>query len=132
MKKTRTLSLMLFLLIPSLAFAQTSRSVNATANKSWQTFWRQFSAAVNKKDRAALKGLMVSEKDFDTGGAGGTRDDAIQELDRLHGWRDLQKSIASGTEPSRFGKGQSRITKDQRLLFDFIGGRWRFRGYMGD
>jgi hypothetical protein len=132
MKKARILSLALLLLIPSVAFTQTSRSTNATANRGWQQFWRQFSAAVNKKDHAALKALMSSENDFFSGGGGENRDEWIQMIDRRKAWRDMQKSVASGTVPLKDEKGPSRITKDRTLIFRLIGGRWRFVGVMGD
>lgn len=101
-------------------------------NSNWQTFWRQFSAAVNRKDRIALKALMSSERDFFSGGGGENRDQWIQMMATAKGWRYLQRSVASGTVPLKDEKGPSRITKDKTLIFTMIGGSWRFVGVMGD
>ncbi len=107
------------------------RSTEAQGN-SWQSFWRQFTAAVNKKDRVALKALMSSESDFFSGGGGENRDEWIQMIEQRRAWRDLQKSVASGTVPLRGEKRTSRITRDRVLIFSLIGGHWRFVGVMGD
>src|SRR5882672_4204527 len=64
----RILAMLLLLLAASAAFGQTSRSANADANRSWPSFWRQVTAAVNKKDRAALIRMMPDN--FDDGGGG--------------------------------------------------------------
>jgi hypothetical protein len=131
MKKARILFIMLFLLTSSMAFAQMANSTNAIANKSWQTYWRQFSVAVNKKDRVALKRLMSSEKDFD-GIEPKTRDAWIRFVDESKLWGELQRSVGLGTVPYYEGKRPGRITKNRNLIFQFIGGRWRFVGVMGD
>jgi hypothetical protein len=100
--------------------------------KSWQTFWRQFSVAINNKDRIALKSLMSSERDFFSGGGGDSRDQWIQWIADQNGWRDLQKSVAAGTVSLKGEKRPSRITRDRVLIFSLIGGKWRFVGVMGD
>jgi hypothetical protein len=112
----------------------TSAAGNAVQaqGSNWQNFWRQFTVAINKKDRGALKGLMSSERDFFSGGGGENRDQWIQMIDDRRAWRDLQKSVASGTVPLKGEKRTSRITKDRALIFSLIGGRWRFVGVMGD
>ena len=126
------LFLLLFLFIPSLAVAQTSRSVTAAANKSWQPFWTQFSSAVRKKNKAAMKRLMSSEKDFFSGGGGETRDEWLKMLDDRKIWGLGQKSVAKGVVPFNEGGKIGRITKDRHLIFRYIGGTWRFVGIMGD
>lgn len=75
---------------------------------------------------------MSSERDFFSGGGGENRDQWIQLIVRQKAWRELQKSVASGTVPLKDEKGPSRITKDRVLIFTLIGGRWRFVGVMGD
>jgi hypothetical protein len=117
-------------LFSTLIFGVPQRA--SAPNKSWETFWRQFSAAVNNKDRVALKALMSSEKDFFSGGGGENRDQWIQLIVRQKAWRELQKSVASGTMPLKDERGPSRITKDKNLIFTLIGGKWRFVGVMGD
>lgn len=131
MTKARNLSVAVLLVC--LFSALTIGTPRASApSTNWQTFWRQFSAAVNKKDRVALKGLMSSENDFFSGGGGENRDQWIQMIDQRKAWRDLQRSVASGTRPLKDEKGPSRITKDRTLIFRLIGGKWRFVGVMGD
>ncbi len=75
MPKTRIFLLIIFLLVPSFIFAQTSRSVSTAANKSWQQFWVRFNQAVKKKDRIALRKMMSD--DFDDNGGGSPADDYV-------------------------------------------------------
>jgi hypothetical protein len=128
MKKTLILSLILFLLIPSLAFAQNPRSTRAQADKAWPIFWSQFSAAIKRKDRVAFKRLMASEREFFSGGGGESRDEWIT----MTGWKKLQTALVIGTMPFNEGRHPGRITKDRGLIFEYIRGRWRFTGVMGD
>ncbi len=123
MKKIRILILAFCLLIPASAFAQTS-----TANKSWNSFWTKFSTAVNKKNQVALKGLMASERDFFSGGGGETRNEWLASVS----WAELKKSVRRGTKVDNSDGKPGRLTKDNHLVFAFIGGRWRFMGPMGD
>src|SRR6185436_14221988 len=98
MKTKLTLSIVLLLLVSSATFAQTSQAVPAIANRSWPSFWQQFTAAVNKKDRVALLRMMPS--DFFDGGGGTTASEWLQYLDendRNGSWRDLKRSLAKGT-----------------------------------
>jgi hypothetical protein len=139
MKKTRILSLLLCLLIPSLAFTQNSRTRNAAADRSWQQFYTAFRSAVNNRDRVALRRLMSSERRlmsseaaFFSGGGGETRDQWIQMIDERRAWQELQRSVASGTVPYNEARRPGRITRNRALIFQFIGGRWRFVGVMGD
>jgi hypothetical protein len=128
MKKRLILSLVLSLIIMPPVLAQTSGSINAQASKTWPAFWRQFSTAIKRKDRAALKSLMVSESEFFSGGGGETRDEWITMI----GWKQLQTALVIGTMPYHEGRRPGRITKDKGLIFEFVGGRWRFTGVMGD
>ena len=123
MIKIRILILAFCLLIPVSAFAQT-----AAANRSWNSFWTSFSAAVNSRNRVALKGLMASEKDFYSGGGGETRDQWLRSVS----WSELQKSVKKGVKIYNYGGKPGRLTKDNYLVFAFTGGKWRFMGPMGD
>ena len=111
---------------------QISRSATDAANKSWRPFWTQFSSAVRNKNKAAMKRLMSSEKDFFSGGGGETRDEWLKMLDDRKIWGLGQKSVAKGVVPFNEGGKIGRITKDRHLIFRYIGGRWRFVGIMGD
>ena len=129
MKIARTLSIVLLLLAPSAAFAQT----NAAANRSWPGFWRQFTAAVKNKNRAAIKRLMSSEADFISVGGIASRNDFLRMFNDKSYWRDVQDSVDKGTVSYTSEKGRSaRRTRDRYLTFEYIGGRWRFIGLMGD
>jgi hypothetical protein len=128
----RTRRIVIGAICSALILTSAAGSSVQAQGSNWQNFWRQFTAAVNKKDRVALKGLMSSERDFFSGGGGENRDQWIQMIDDRRAWRDLQKSVASGTVPLKSEKRTSRITKDRVLIFSLIGGRWRFVGVMGD
>lgn len=120
------LFLLLFLLVPSVSYAQSS------ASKSWNAFWTQFSSAVKSKNKAAVKRLMVSENSFMDGGGGETRDEWLARIHREKLWNLLQKSVAKGTVAYNEGSFNGRITKDRHLIFQYTGGKWRFAGVMGD
>jgi hypothetical protein len=137
MKTQRILAIVFLLLAASATFAQTSRATNDVANRSWQSFWRQVTAAVNKKDHVALRKMMP--KNFDDGGGGLTASEwlkFIDENERKGSWRDLQKSFAKGTATNRNwpSKGiPTRVTKDNRYFFEFRKDkRWYFAGVVGD
>lgn len=121
------LFLTMLLLLPASVSAQTS-----AANKRWNSFWTQFTAAVNKKSKPAVKKLMSSENDFFSGGGMEDRNDWLAMIEQYKLWGALQKSVKSGTRPSRGDTRISRTTKDNALVFAFIGGQWRFVGPMGD
>ncbi len=110
MKKLRILILAFCLLIPVSAFAQTS-----TANRNWNSFWTSFSAAVNKRNRAALKNLMASERDFFSGGGGETRNQWLASVS----WVELQKSVRRGTKVDNYDGKPGRLTKYNHLVFAF-------------
>lgn len=131
MRKISLLSflfLIALLLNPAHAFAQT----NAAAGKSWNSFWTQFSQAVNKRSKPAVKRLMASEEDFSSGGGSEDRNEWLALADQYKWWGILQKSVRAGTKTYKYGGRPSRVTKNNHLIFAFIGGRWRFVGPMGD
>jgi hypothetical protein len=119
------LFLLLFLFVHSGSFAQSA------AEKSWKPFWAQFTAAVRSKNKAAVKKLMASESEFSVPGTTG-RDDFLAMLDDSNMWKDVQKSVAKGVIAYNKGGRIGRITKDRNLIFQYIGGKWRFVGVMGD
>ena len=137
MTKTKFLSLLFFLLVPSLTFAQKPRSNWAAANASWQSFYTAFRAAVNKRDRTAM--LRMMPDDFFDGGGGLTASEWLQFIDentKNGSWRDLQKSFAQGTVINRnwSSKGiPTRVTKDNGYYFEFRRDKkWYFAGVVGD
>lgn len=137
MKVACILSAVLVLLVPYATFSQTSRATNEAANRSWPSFWRQVSAAMNKKDRAALRKLMANNFADESGGL--KADEwlkYIEENERNGSWRDLQKSFARGTKVNKNwpSKGvPTRVTKDNSYYFEFRKDKkWYFAGVVGD
>lgn len=125
--KLRSIILLVFLFVPTINYA------NVSTSKNWQTFWRQFSVAVKNKNKAAVKRLMSSEREFFSGGGGETRDEWLQMIDDRNLWCLLQRSVAKGTKRYNNGrKRAARITRDNHLIFEFINKNWRFVGIMGD
>jgi hypothetical protein len=132
------------LIIPALllsvcvASAQTSsKKTEAAANGAWASFWRQFTAAVNKKDRVAVRKMMAANFADDSGGLNATEWlRFIDENERKGSWRDLQKSFARGTVVNKEwpSKGvPTRITRDKFYYFEFRkDGKWYFAGVVGD
>jgi hypothetical protein len=137
MRTKLILSMVLLLLVSSITFAQTSRAMPASANRSWSSFWQQFIAAVNKKDRVAL--LRMMPPDFFDGGGGSTASEwllFIDENDRNGSWKDLKHSLAQGTvfkkDWSKKGT-RTRVTSDNGYYFEFRKDkRWYFAGVVGD
>ena len=128
MIKLSILFLTILLSFSTPAFAQTS----ANAAKSWNSFWTQFSSAVNSKNKAAVKKLMASENDFSSGGGGETRDEWLAMIEKEKIWGLLQKAVKGGAKSYSYEGKPSRVTRDNQLIFVFIRGRSRFVGPMGD
>src|SRR4051812_1720694 len=102
MIKPRILTLVFCLLFPVSVLAQTS-----AANRSWDAYWAKFSAAVNSKNKTAVKSLMASEKDFLSAG-GETRNQWLASVQ----WAELRKSVRKGTKTETFDGRPGRISRD--------------------
>jgi hypothetical protein len=131
------LLLALLLVVASPSFAQTASAINAAANRSWPSFWREFSAVINKKDVAALRKMMPD--DFFDGGGGLTPSEWLEFIDENEkngSWRGLQRSVARGTVTNRSWSSKgvpTKVTKDKAYYFEFRKGkRWYFAGVVGD
>ena len=116
--------------------AQTSTRT-AAANRAWASFWSDFTAAANKKDRVAFKKMMANNFADDSGGLNATEWlKFIDENERKGSWRDLQKSFARGTMVNKEwpSKGvPTRITRDKFYYFEFRkDNKWYFAGVVGD
>ena len=77
------------------------------ADRAWPEFFKALRAAVSKRDRATLKGMMVRDFYFSGGGGhdnhnGDSRDEAFKFLDdpQVHGWQAFDKALAKGAVPS--------------------------------
>ena len=138
MKSHYLLIVPLLLLVVGAASAQTSANkTNSAANRTWGSFWRQFTAAVNKKDRVALRKMMPDNFADDSGGLNATEWlRFIDENERKGSWRDLQRSFARGTVVNKEwdSKGvPTRITRDKLYYFEFRkDNKWYFAGVVGD
>ena len=98
------------LCVVSVGSAQTRARLpagqKAAAEKAWPAFFKSFRAAVSRRDRDALKKMMVSDFFFSGGGGddnhdGDMRDDAFKFLDdpQVHGWQAFDKALAHGAVP---------------------------------
>jgi hypothetical protein len=77
------------------------------AEKAWPLFFKSFRGAVSRRDRDALRKMIVSDFFFSGGGGddnhdGDTRDEAFKFLDdpQVHGWQAFDKALAHGAVPS--------------------------------
>ena len=89
-----------------------SPSEKARSEKAWPLFFKSFRAAVSKRDRDALKKMMVRDFFFSGGGGddnhdGDMRDDALHFLDDPHvrGWQAFDKALAKGAVSSPPAQG---------------------------
>lgn len=136
-KTSYFLTTLVLLCVPSVTLPQSSSARIAVAERSWPTFWRQFTAAINKKDHDAL--LKVMPTDFSDGGGGLSAKEWLQFIDeneRNGSWRDLRKSVARGARTNRdwSRKGvPTKVTRDNHYYFEFRkDGKWYFAGVVGD
>lgn len=148
MKRTLlvALSLALLLLLPQAAGAQRA----SAAERAWGPFFRAFRAAVQRRDREALRGMMARDFYFhssgsDENGDEDTRDEALDfwSEPRVGGWEALEKVLAAGSVPNRAmrepgNRRPSRVAppaaNNRRAIesnsfewyavFEFRGGRW--------
>ena len=67
-KKSHLPAVPLVFFVALTASSQVPAARIATAERMWANFWRQFTLAINKKDRGALLEMMPS--DFFDGGGG--------------------------------------------------------------
>jgi len=134
--KSCYLPIMLALVLGAGAVAAQNKT-DSPANRAWAGFWRQFTAAANKKDRVALRKMMAENFADESGGLNATEWlRFIDENERKGSWRDLQKSIARGPIVNKEwpSKGvPTRITRDKFYYFEFRkDGKWYFAGVVGD
>jgi hypothetical protein len=145
-ERTLMLTLSLFLLVPHAGAAQRA----GAAERAWAPFFKAFRAAVKRRDRAALRGMMA--RDFYYHNSGGdengdedTRDEALDfwTEPRVSGWEALEKTLARGTAPNTVlrEKGNRRPSRvappaansrraieshsfEWYVVFEFREGRW--------
>lgn len=129
MKKRCIITLIFLLLIPSVAFAQTSRSRSgaATANRSWAGFITAFRAAVQKRDRAALSRMIAIPFVTQVDGELDSAAKVFKWLDQDNGWNELQKEVRPGAKFTDLGgPTHNRCAKNGVFCFSFgPDGLWR-------
>ena len=138
MKTVLVLLLVLMSCAPRFASVPPAVQTNiVAANRAWPGFYRAFRAAVNRRDRSALKKMMPD--DFFDGGGGLTPAEWLAFIDenaKNGSWRDLQRSFAAGTVIHKEWtkeRGPTRVTKDRGYYFEFRKDRrWYFAGVAGD
>jgi hypothetical protein len=122
MKKTCILSLILLLLIPSLAFAQTSGSKDvAAANRSWPSFIAAFRVAVKKRDQVTLRKMIQIPFVTQVDGELNSPDEVFKWLDLDNGWAELQRAVAPRSKTTSNNAGAR--PKRWAGIFDFEFGR---------
>jgi hypothetical protein len=137
MKTCLVIAMFFLLLAAPGTFSQTSRATNNDANRSWPGFWRQVTAAINRKDQAGLRKMMPNNFSDDSGGLTGSEWlRFIDQNERKGSWRDLQKSFAKGTVVNKNWNNKgipTRVTRDNKYYFEFRKDkRWYFAGVVGD
>jgi hypothetical protein len=140
-------SLSLVLLLPQVAAAQRA---DAAAARAWRPFFDAFRAAVKRRDREAVRRMMIQDFYFhssggDDNGDDDTRDEAFEFWDepRVRGWEALERVLAQGTvpntamrepgnrRPSRVGppaannrRAIQNASFEWYAVFEFRDGRW--------
>lgn len=146
MKTSRVVLLTLALFAPYASVAQP----RSAAERAWKPFFAAFRDAVRKRDRAALRSMLVS--DFftsggvgDDNGDGDSRDETFAFWDEpeTRGWEALQRVSAQGVVPhtaspdsrravpskiappiANSRKASERESFDWYAIFEFRDGRW--------
>jgi hypothetical protein len=136
-KAKRSYLLIMLAVVLAAGAVAAQNKTDSASNRAWASFWRQFTAAANKKDRVALRKMMAPNFSDDSGGLNATEWlQFIDENERKGSWRDLQRSFARGTIVNKEwpSKGvPTRITKDKFYYFEFRkDGKWYFAGVVGD
>lgn len=146
MKTSRVLLLTLALFAPHASVARP----RSAAERAWKPFFNAFRDAVRRRDRAALRSMMVP--DFftsggvgDDNGDGDSRDETFEFWDQpeTRGWEALERVSAQGavpytSSPNPRRGGPSKVAPpiansrravmresfDWYAIFEFRDGRW--------
>jgi hypothetical protein len=115
--------------------------------QDWDSFWQAFRAAVQKRDRVALRAMMSPNFEYEFEQVSPNK--ALQQLGyrNSQGWSALDNVLSKGaveyTPPKQWGmKGPVRIAPpaaaganytNYRAIFEKTNGRWRWIGFnVGD
>jgi len=99
---------------------ENARSI--ASSNDWDSFWKGFRDAVRRRNRVALKGMMIRDFEWSFGlyPPGDNRDTLFRSLDRYHSWTTLDRVLDQRTV-ARFENGEELLIA--RLGPDF--GSWR-------
>ena len=110
MKHRLVIILSVVLLAPCASYAQKSSHFQriAAAERAWGVFFPRFRAAVNSRDRDALRRMMAAEFLYSFGG-NLDRDEALEYWDKsdARAWEALAKVVAQGAVSSK--RAMSRV-----------------------
>lgn len=129
--------LLLFLFVPSFISAQKK-------NDGFQSFYTKFRSAINKKDKAALKGFMASRLTWYQDGEL-SREEVFRNIGQASWsdfWRVAKKAVAQKAKPCKKSNCENRsgyyvsagIPSFQLfMLFEKTSnGNWYWTGLLGD
>ncbi len=110
-------------------FEKAEKSPQAKQSEQWETFWKEFTTAIDKKDSDKL--IQMMSNDFDDGGGGGTAQQWLNSIQQNNSWSYNQKSVKAGT---KIGSCDipCRSTKDGYLLFEYRKNQWLWVGLGGE
>jgi hypothetical protein len=109
---------------------------SALAQSDFQSFWANFRSAVQKNDKAAVKGMMAPRFEWALDGAV-ARNEAFSYIDKKD-WLDLKKAVGRKTYTCKAisenysgycAKSGPRARYD--WMFANIGGTWKFYALRG-
>lgn len=120
-------------------FGTERRAGSSSSAGDWQSFWTDFRAAVNKRDRTALRRMMSGS--FGNGNTlNATPNQVFADLDSSdgEGWRALERTIARRPVPFKSPNSSrlARVVKNplpcgkrpcrytQWAIFELVNGRW--------
>lgn len=149
MRLLKIFSLSFFMLLALVPQAAAGQRADA-ASRAWRPFFNAFRAAVKRRDREAVRKMMIQDFYFhssggDENGDDDTRDEAFEfwEQPRVGGWEALERVLAQGTVPNtamrepgnrRPSRVAPPIANNRRAIqatsfewyavFEFRDGRW--------
>lgn len=99
------------------------------AHTRWLSFLTAFRAAVNKRDRGALRGMIATPFYTPSDEVINSPDEVIKWIDKYRLWRELQREVASGSS-TFIPDDRGRPTRYLGTLSFELGsdGRWRLSG----
>lgn len=110
-------------------YASGKESLTVAQMERWETFWKKFKNAIDKKDSATLKVLMTEK--IDGGGDVETASQRIAAIEESNMWESLRKTVAAGTKADKCDV-PCRASKDSYLLFSYEKTEWKWSGLGGE